>query len=58
MLYYITKVIYVFLAANIDDDMLIQFSRDDLKDLFPGVANFVLRRRLWSILERLVSVNL
>jgi hypothetical protein len=58
VLYYITKVIYVFLAANIDDDMLIQFSRDDLKDLFPGVANFVLRRRLWSILERLVSVNL
>ena len=43
---------------NIDDDMLLQFSRDDLKDLFPGVENFVLRRRLWSILERLVSVNL
>jgi hypothetical protein len=35
VLYYITKFIYVFLAANIDDDMLLQFSRHDLKDLFP-----------------------
>lgn len=45
-------------AANVDEDTLFEFSRKDLKDLFDGVEHFMLRRRVWNILEKLVrSVN-
>lgn len=45
-------------AANVDEDTLFEFSREDLKDLFDGVEHFMLRRRVWNILEKLVrSVN-
>jgi hypothetical protein len=38
----------------VDEDSILQFSKEDLKDLFDGVENFMLRRRLWKILQNLV----
>ncbi|KAI9537913.1 hypothetical protein NQZ68_020895 [Dissostichus eleginoides] len=38
-------------AANIGEDLLHSLSRDDIKDLFPGPANFLRRRAIWLVVN-------
>ncbi|XP_078023648.1 uncharacterized protein LOC144462870 [Epinephelus lanceolatus] len=38
-------------AANIGEDLLPSFSRDDIKDLFPGPENFLRRRAIWLVVN-------
>ncbi|KAJ4923582.1 hypothetical protein JOQ06_021493 [Pogonophryne albipinna] len=37
--------------ANIGEDLLHSLSRDDIKDLFPGPANFLRRRVIWLVVN-------
>ena len=45
----------LILAANVDEDILLGFTREDLKDLFGGADKFLLRRQIWNLIERTVS---
>ena len=47
-----TKLI-VFGTKQMDGKMFLSLSRSDLKDLFP--TNFVTRRKLWDLLNIVVS---
>ncbi|XP_028414921.1 uncharacterized protein LOC114538008 [Dendronephthya gigantea] len=38
--------------ASVNEDMLMDFSRDDLKDLFAGADKFLLRKKIWNIIEK------
>ncbi|KAK5886562.1 hypothetical protein CesoFtcFv8_017585 [Champsocephalus esox] len=38
-------------VANIGEDLLHSLSRDDIKDLFPGPANFLRRRAFWLVVN-------
>ncbi|KAK7882210.1 hypothetical protein WMY93_028384 [Mugilogobius chulae] len=38
-------------AANIDKNLLLTLSRDDLRDLFPGPEHFMRRKQLWAIIS-------
>ncbi|XP_033999488.1 uncharacterized protein LOC117493165 [Trematomus bernacchii] len=38
-------------SANIGEDLLHSLSRDDIKDLFPGPANFLRRRAIWLVVN-------
>ncbi|KAI4804304.1 hypothetical protein KUCAC02_025935 [Chaenocephalus aceratus] len=38
-------------VANIGEDLLHSLSRDDIKDLFPGPANFLRRRAIWLVVN-------
>ena len=44
------------LYTNVDEETLLDFERHDLKDLFDGNENFLLRRKLWKILEKTVRL--
>jgi hypothetical protein len=48
-------IVPLVLAAKVDEETLLKFSRDDLQDLFNGPEQFLLRRRLWTIIEKSVS---
>ncbi|CAL1584779.1 unnamed protein product [Knipowitschia caucasica] len=37
-------------AANIDEAILTTVNREDLKDLFPGAADFLQRKQLWDLI--------
>jgi len=41
----------VFIAANIDEDLLRTLSRDDLRDLFPGPEHFLRRKQVWALIR-------
>jgi hypothetical protein len=41
--------------AGVDFETLLSFTRDDLKDLFDGPDKFLLRRKIWNIIEQAVS---
>ncbi|KAL4008514.1 hypothetical protein ACER0C_002366 [Sarotherodon galilaeus] len=43
-------ILSVLQAANIDYEALRSFTRDDLKDLFPGHENFFRRKKLWNFI--------
>lgn len=49
--------IYQSTAANIDEEALKSFSRDDLKDLFPGPENFLKRKKLWDFISQKVNTQ-
>ena len=44
----------IFVDAGVDNEILLSFTRDDLKDLFHGADKFMLRRRIWNVIENAV----
>eukprot|EP00112_Aurelia_sp_Birch-Aquarium-sp1_P013573 Seg2882.4 transcript_id=Seg2882.4/GoldUCD/mRNA.D3Y31 product="hypothetical protein" protein_id=Seg2882.4/GoldUCD/D3Y31 len=38
-------------AAGIDEETLLSFSREDIKDFFDGPENFLMRRKIWQIID-------
>ncbi|XP_025758035.1 uncharacterized protein LOC106097618 isoform X5 [Oreochromis niloticus] len=49
-------ILSVLQAANIDYEALRSFTRDDLKDLFPGHENFFRRKKLWNFIIQQVTI--
>ncbi|XP_026048737.1 uncharacterized protein LOC113036543 isoform X3 [Astatotilapia calliptera] len=45
-------ILSVLQAANIDEETLRSFTRDDLKDLFPGHENFFRRKKIWDFISQ------
>ncbi|KAL3970578.1 [histone H3]-lysine36 N-dimethyltransferase NSD2 [Sarotherodon galilaeus] len=45
-------IVSVLQAANIDEEALRSFTRDDLKDLFPGHENFFRRKKIWDFISQ------
>ncbi|KAL4000685.1 transcription initiation factor TFIID subunit 6 [Sarotherodon galilaeus] len=45
-------ILSVLQAVNIDEEALRSFTRDDIKDLFPGHENFFRRKKLWDFISQ------
>ncbi|XP_076739545.1 uncharacterized protein LOC143412323 [Maylandia zebra] len=45
-------ILSVLQAANIDEETFRSFTRDDLKDLFPGHENFFHRKKIWDFISQ------
>ena len=54
---YLSAIIFFsHVDASVDEEILLGFTGEDLKDLFPGVEKFLLRSKIWNIIEKLVCI--